>query len=116
MYKVLVVDDSADNVSLIKYFLKDHYDLLVASSGKEAWELIKAISFDLILSDYQMENCDGIWLLNQLKLLPKAPPCIILSADLTKDTDFFIRAGAQGFCPKHRMMDTLLKEVRRFID
>lgn len=116
MKKILIVDDSKDNVSLVKYFLSDVYDCLAAHSGEEALILMKDISFDLIISDYQMENGDGVWLLGQLNSIKTAPPCIILTADLTKEADFFIQAGAQGFCPRHRIMDSLLNEVKRIID
>ena len=116
MNRILVVDDSADNLALINYVLGDEFESVVATSGVEALELLRDISFDLILSDYQMQNGDGIWLLGKLKSFPKAPPCIILTADLTKEAEFFINAGAQGFCPKQRIMDSLLKEVRRLLD
>jgi two-component system response regulator HydG len=116
MKRILIVDDSADNLSLVKYFLQDEYECLLATSGVEAKDLISNISFDLIISDYQMENGDGLFLLEFLKSFPKAPPCIILTADLTKDADFFLRAGATGFCSKLRIMDSLLKEVTRVLD
>jgi CheY-like chemotaxis protein len=116
MNRILIVDDSADNLSLVKYVLQDEFDCLLASSGVEAKDLISAISFDLIISDYQMANGDGLFLLEFLKSIPEAPPCIILTADLTKDADFFLRAGAMGFCPRARIMDSLLKEVRRILD
>jgi CheY-like chemotaxis protein len=116
MRKILIVDDSADNVALVKYFLGDEYDCLVATSGIEALVLVQDIQFDLVLSDYQMENGDGIWLLGQLKLMPKAPPCIILTADLIKEESFFKDAGAQGFCTKHQIEDNLIREVRRVLD
>ncbi len=116
MNRILLVDDSADNISAIRFFLGENYKTVAASSGFEAMELLRQNSFDLILSDYQMENGDGIWLLEQLKSLQNAPPCIILTADLTKGADFFLKAGAQGFCPRHRIMDSLLDEVRRFLD
>ncbi len=116
MNRILIVDDSADNLAIINFFLKEEYECLTASSGAEALELLRDISFDLIISDYQMQNGDGLWLLDKLKSLPSAPPCIILTSDLTKDADFFFKFGAQGFCPKHRILDLLLKEIRRILD
>jgi CheY-like chemotaxis protein len=116
MKKILIVDDSIDNISLAKYVLNEEFDCFVATSGFEALDLVKNIPFDLIISDYQMENGDGLWLLKQLNLISKAPPCLILTADLSKDHTFFFDAGAQGFCPKYRMMDLLVNEVRRILD
>lgn len=116
MMRILIVDDTENDVSLVKYFLQDEYDCLVSTSAAEAVALLTDISFDLIISDYQLDDGDGLWLLEQLKNIQHAPPCLILTADLTVEAGIFLQAGAKGFCYRHLIVDSLLKEVRRILD
>ena len=43
-FRVLAVDDETVNTQLIKSVLRDEYDILTATSGREAIELLKQLS------------------------------------------------------------------------
>ena len=59
MYRVLIVDDDHDLALLIYEKLKDLGECLISNSGYEAIGLLKIKSFDLVISDYNMNEGDG---------------------------------------------------------
>ena len=63
--KVLVVDDTESVAVSIAMILNDgRYDVVTASNGREAWELLnRGEKFDVIISDYNMPKMNGIGLL-----------------------------------------------------
>ena len=57
---ILVVDDTADNLSLILDLLKDKYRVRVANSGKKALNYLEISEVpDLILLDIMMPELSG---------------------------------------------------------
>ncbi len=69
--KILIADDSPDNVELVCDILSpDGYDLVIARDGIEAIELARAQHPDLILLDVNMPGVDGYEVLRQLKSSP----------------------------------------------
>lgn len=58
--KILLVEDNADNVLLIKAYLKNTpYKLHVAENGKVAVDKVKKENYDLVFMDMQMPVMDG---------------------------------------------------------
>ena len=69
--KVLVVDDEADILELLKYNLKkEGYDVKAVTDGKEAVEIARDFSPDLVLLDIMMPNQDGVETCRLLRELP----------------------------------------------
>ncbi|MDH5257721.1 MAG: response regulator [Gammaproteobacteria bacterium] len=65
---VLVVDDSMTVREMERLLLtKLHYNVSVAEDGLEALEKLEAGSFDLLVTDIDMPNMDGIRLINKLR-------------------------------------------------
>ena len=66
--KVLIVDDEEMLREILKEEFED-YDMKVttAINGEEAFEILKAKSFDFIICDMKMPNGSGEWLLNKLQ-------------------------------------------------
>lgn len=59
--KILIVDDEADIVELLKYNLeKEGYNCSTAGNGKDALEKIEKVKPDLVLLDIMMPEMDGI--------------------------------------------------------
>jgi len=66
--KVLIVDDQPQVRALIRAALeKLPVEMVEAADGKEAMTLIETEQPDLLLSDYQMPNWDGLTLCHQLR-------------------------------------------------
>ncbi|MFP4562249.1 MAG: response regulator [Spirochaetia bacterium] len=80
--KALVVDDGAMNRSFIKTFLTvKGFDVTTAEDGLKGLEAAKGDSFNLVFSDIEMPNMNGLEFLKNLKRLDvyKAVPVIVLS-------------------------------------
>lgn len=78
--KVLVADDEEGIRSVIKeYCLFEHFEVLEASNGVEALELLKTNDVDIIVLDIMMPKMDGYSTLREIKNNYQIP-VIILSA------------------------------------
>ena len=70
--KVLVVDDEADILELLKYNLsKEGYDVKTALDGMKALEIAKTFMPDLILLDIMMPKQDGVETCRQIREIPE---------------------------------------------
>ncbi len=78
---VLVVDDNATNRTILKTQL-EQWKLLptLASSGSEALEILTQQPFDLVITDMQMPDMDGVQLTNLIKAKYNSLPVILLSS------------------------------------
>jgi DNA-binding response OmpR family regulator len=81
--KILVVDDSSTNIVLLEAILNGQgYQIETAQSVKEAFQVIKKETVDLILLDLLMPKVNGYDFLKELKIsdTTKDIPVIIVSA------------------------------------
>jgi DNA-binding NtrC family response regulator len=78
---VLYVDDEPFLLNVGKLFLERCPDISVsiASSVENAMKLIETLSFDVIISDYQMPGTDGIGFLKLLKEKQCSIPFILFT-------------------------------------
>ena len=90
--RVLIVDDEEDIREVIRDELSlGNYELIEASGGNAALNLIKTGGFDAVISDISMPNGSGIDLLRGARALSADKPAIILVSgysDVTQDTVF----------------------------
>ncbi|MBA2404258.1 MAG: response regulator [Bdellovibrionales bacterium] len=116
MALILVVDDSQEALELMTDFILDlGHSCRLATSGKSAIDLLDVETFDLIISDYQMEDGDGIWLLGELKKRALPPKCIIITGDFSYNASYFFHHNAAGFCYKPVVWENLKKEITRLL-
>ena len=82
-YKILVVDDDKEIVSMLKDKLtREGYNVVVAYDGEEASGIVKKENPDLIMLDLMMPKLNGFETLKQIReqFTDKWRPIIILSA------------------------------------
>ena len=92
---MLVVDDDPGSSGLLReVFVEEGYDVVLASSGAAALDLAAARPFDIVLSDVQMPDLDGIEVLRRLRRLTPDPTVILVTAYGTIETA--IRALHEG--------------------
>ncbi|MBC72020.1 7TM diverse intracellular signaling domain-containing protein [Flagellimonas abyssi] len=90
---ILYVEDNKMNQTVVKLLFKKNWanaNLTIANHGKEALEIMKEQSFDIILMDLQMPEMDGFETTSiirngQANCDPKVP-IIVLTADNTSST------------------------------
>jgi two-component system chemotaxis response regulator CheY len=80
--RALVADDQAMNRSFVKVYLSSRgYDVETAEDGLKALAACKAQRYDLIFTDIEMPNMNGIEFLRSAKRLPgfEHVPIVVLS-------------------------------------
>jgi CheY-like chemotaxis protein len=66
--KILVVDDNADSVAIMRSILEGHgYEVSAAMSGAEALQSLSTQTPDLVLLDVMMPEMSGLEVLQQIK-------------------------------------------------
>lgn len=80
---ILIVDDNPDNVEILSFQLKrEGYNIIAASNGKGAIEVVRREKPDLILMDYMMPEMNGFEATSIIKKENKSSfiPVIIVTA------------------------------------
>lgn len=78
MQKVLLVDDEADIVELLRYNLeREGYSVITALNGKDAIKAAKTHRPDLIVLDIMMPGMDGVEVCMQLRQMPEFKNTVI---------------------------------------
>jgi len=103
--KILIVDDDPISRRILEANLLEWgYELMVASDGLEAWEILqKTESPNLIISDWMMPRMDGLALCREIRNMEKSEYIyfIILTAKgEKKDIIRGLEAGADDFLTK----------------
>ncbi len=116
---ILTVDDAATMRKMIAFTLKGAgHDVLEAGDGQEALAILKTRSADLVITDVNMPNMDGITLTRELRALPafKATPIILLTTESAPEKKAAGKAaGATGWIVKPFQQDQLLAVVGKVL-
>jgi len=100
--KIMVVDDRWGIRKLLSEVLQGvGYQVVTASSGKEALELMKEHTVDLILLDMKMSGMDGLETLTLLKKVrPQTVVLIMTAYEEVEGLKEASRRGAAGYISK----------------
>ncbi|MCI8830247.1 MAG: response regulator [Lachnospiraceae bacterium] len=110
--RILVVDDDAMNLKRTRMILEKYYNVLLAESGREALDKIKAEKIDLILLDIAMPVMDGLETFKNMKESNVEIPVIFLTASgYEDDVRTAISLGAVNYLKKPFFPEELLKRV-----
>ncbi len=119
MAKILAVDDSASMRQMVSFTLKGAgHDVVEASDGTEALKYAQGQSVDLVLSDVNMPNMNGIELCRNLRQLPdyKFTPILMLTTESAGDKKMEGKsAGATGWIVKPFNPDQLLTTIKKVL-
>lgn len=119
MAKILAVDDSASMRQMVSFTLKGAgYEVIEAVDGKDALQKAQAGKADLVLTDVNMPNMDGISLVKQLRTLPnyKFTPILLLTTESAPEKKQEGKsAGATGWLVKPFNPDQLLTTIKKVL-
>ena len=116
MAKLLIVDDSTMLRDMLNYALNEggYNDVVEAVDGVDGLEKAKLTTFDLIITDVNMPNMDGLTLIGELRKLPDytTRPILVLTTERSDEMKAKGKgAGATGWIVKPFVPDQLLKAV-----
>ena len=112
--RILIIDDDPFFLRVLNRILSDeNFQVGTASECREASELLRERSFDVIITDLRMPDEDGLTLLQQIRTTGNDVPVIILTAYGEVDTYLAaMNAGATEYLSKPIKSDELLAIVR----
>jgi len=113
---ILIVDDEPVIVMFVTARLRANgYEVITASGGFEALDLVRRYKPNLILLDIMMPNMNGYEFLAALKKIPrtKSVPIIMFTAKVQKeDIDRAMALGAQDCVIKPFTPEELLSKIQ----
>ena len=116
---ILVVDDNEANLRLINAVLKTRgYEIVEATSGEAALELLTAQQPSLILMDVQMPGLSGIDVARTIRSMPvlaELPLIAITAMAMKGDREEILAAGFNDYLAKPYKMGDLLSLVSRWL-
>ncbi len=119
MANILAVDDSASMRQMVSFTLKAAgHTVTDAADGKQALDIAKTKSFDLVLTDVNMPVMDGLTLTRELRALPafKFTPVLVLTTEAGMEKKQEGRAaGATGWLVKPFNPDQLLATIKKVL-
>lgn len=116
---ILIVEDNVESCDYLNKILSKLYYIHTAKNGLEAFEILKKRKIDLVISDVQMPQCNGIELVQKIRNTPtvfKNTPIILLSgAASDRDTLKGLEAGADDYLVKPIRRENLLARVKNLL-
>ena len=116
---VLIIDDSSAIRQMVAFTLKtEGYTVVEAADGVDGLAKANAHNIDLVLSDQNMPNMDGITFVKSLRAIPKYATTPILMLTTVHNEDQKAQgkeAGATGWLVKPFDPHRLLEIVGKFL-
>jgi len=119
---ILIVEDSAAMRSMIDSILGDlageEFVITEAQNGFEALKLLPRVQFDLILTDINMPDINGLELLAFLKSNPRyreIPTVVITTEGKAEDRQRGLALGADEYLIKPFSPESLVASIKRLL-
>jgi two-component system, NtrC family, response regulator HydG len=110
MPKILLIEDDISFCKLLeKFLIKKSYHVSTAFSAAEARLAVKKESFNLILMDIRLPDCDGIGLMTEFKISNPEIPVVLMTGYSDVNTAVkAIKNGAADYISKPFNPDEVL--------
>ena len=113
---VLVVDDEPAVRQAIELALEDHYQTLSAENGRDALEILRTVSVNIVFLDITMPGRDGLAVLSDIKALDPSVEVVMVSAVNTAEKAVAaMKLGAYDYLVKPFEPDDLLALAQKII-
>ncbi|MDO9289372.1 MAG: response regulator [Thermodesulfovibrionales bacterium] len=121
MKSILLVEDSATTRSLIRAVIEEigDFDVVEAPTGFDALKLLPAQDFDLVVTDINMPDINGLELINFIKGNPRynhIPLIIVTTERSEEDKKRGMALGATAYVTKPFKAPELQGIIRKILD
>ncbi len=117
--RIVVVEDDPDSAELTKTLLEEAgADVVICTRAREALDVVERGDFEVLVADIGLPREDGLWLIQQVRSLPRAHhralPAVALTAFASaRDRQSALAAGYDEHVPKPLELDMLLTAIAR---
>lgn len=110
MSRILIVEDSATQAQQIAFTLKDSgFEVDTAANGVKALKAIEAQMPDLVLTDLQMPEMNGLELVSAIRSRHAALPVVLMTAQGSEEIAVqALQQGAASYVPKRNLTRDLI--------
>lgn len=118
-YTILLVDDNSDFLDFLSACLSTSYNVLKATNGKDALEILKTENVDIVVSDIMMPDMNGLELCSTIKndILTSHIPVILLTARASEEYQLEgLNNGADDYITKPFNMEILKLRISKLIE
>lgn len=116
---IMTVDDSNSVRQMVVFTLKQEgYEVVEAVDGLDAQQKLKTIKVDLLITDLNMPNCDGLTLIKEVRNMPnfKFLPILFLTTESSDEKKAQAKAsGATGWIVKPFKPEQLIGVVKKVL-
>ncbi|GJQ58587.1 MAG: hypothetical protein SCALA701_13880 [Candidatus Scalindua sp.] len=112
--KIVLIDDKEEILIGLKILIsREGFEVSTASGYDEAIKQMARTDFDLVLTDFELEDNTGIDILREVKRRGPDCPVILFSGSLNYAVEFEAkRMGAYAYLTKPVKLETLLYTIR----
>src|SRR4249920_3159943 len=110
-------DDALARKNICRILAEEGYQVHQAADGKAAIEAMNTIDFDVVLTDMQMPEADGLAVLRQVREVAPQTFVMIMTAYASVDTAVSaLQLGAQDYLLKPILFEELLRKVALLLE
>lgn len=115
-FTVLVVEDNDD----LRTLICDHiaglgFQYESAGCGEEALKILKTTSVQVVVSDIQMPNGTGVWLLRKVRETGNQLPFFVFSGGSEFSKETILKMGASGYFEKPMEFGKLFRALEKLL-
>ena len=111
--KILIVDDESSITRFIRaVLLSNNYEVITASSGREAFSMISSHCPDLVLLDLGLPDMDGMQIIETVRQWTQVPIIVVSARSFDRDKVEALNKGSDDYITKPFSTAELLARVR----
>src|SRR5580704_3238320 len=117
MSRILVAEDSPTQAQQIQFMLEDAgYEVELAVNGKEALKAMAQNVPDLVLTDLEMPEMNGLKLVENVRSTYPSVPVILMTAFGSEEiAALALQKGAASYIPKRYLADDIISTVQNIL-
>ncbi len=117
MHSILIVDDEPNYLVILSELLRDEgFEVFTAPNGSNGLELVREVDLDMVITDMQMPNMDGLEFLAAIKKINADLPVIMITAFAQVEKAVAaMQAGAFNYLAKPFSNNELIVTINKAI-